>query len=96
MGTERKYFTQFSLPANFKVGSGLCPTDIVITSRTVRAANAGLTVSVTHFGRRKSPCQKFQFALSNGKTTAVDVKLLLVEYIVCLRSGRYGFHQASQ
>ncbi len=30
-----------------------------------------------------------------AKPTAVEVKLLLVEYRVCLSSGRYGAHQPS-
>src|SRR6516165_1133675 len=96
IGTERKYFTQFPWPANFVVGSGLCPTDMVITSRTVNAANAGLTLSGNSFWKKEiTLSESFNFPSVTANPTAVEVKLLLVEYMVCLRSGRYGFHKVS-
>ena len=96
-GFARNDLTQLlSLTTVLKVGSGSCPADMLSKSLTFIFDKNGLTVSGNASGKKEMTLSSTDnFFSLTAKPTAVAVKLLLVEYNVCLSSGLYGFHHPS-
>jgi WD40 repeat protein len=83
MGAARKVFTQVSLSTMANVGSFAFPTDIVSKSFTRNAARFSLTSFGNSFGKNDTTRSSTRsFPSATAKPIAVDVKLLLIEYMV--------------
>ena len=78
-------------------GSVLWPTDMVNKSLTVRSLRKLLEDKSPYSGKNESALSvTFSLSSLTAKPTAVEVQLLLTEYMECFSSGAYGLHQASE
>src|SRR4051812_10367076 len=85
----KNVLAQLSVELTARVGSGSCPTDMLRRFFTVSSARYGLTVSGKSPGKKETTLSfKLNLPSLTAKPTAVAVKLLLTEYIVCFKSAR--------
>ena len=78
------------------MGSFSLPVDMVSRSFTRMAARFSLTSAGRSSGKKETTLSStLSFLSATANPTAVEVKLLLMEYIVCTSSGPYGSHQPS-
>src|SRR5678816_1607236 len=95
-GVAKKDLTQSLVITTGPVGSGSCPAVIDNRCLIFRSDKSGVILAGSLPGKKEITLSStLIFFSSTAKPTAVDVKLLLKEYNVCFRSGRYGFHQPS-
>ena len=96
MFCARKVRTQFSDFTTSPVGSFSLPTDMVSRCFTFSFARFSLAVAGTSSGKKEITLSStLSFPSFTAKPTAVEVKLLLIEYIVWRRFAAYGSHQPS-
>ena len=87
MFCARNVRTQFSSFTHVCVGSFSLPVDMESRSFTRMAARLSLIFSGSSFGKNEITLSStLIFPSATAKPTAVEVKLLLIEYIVCTNS----------